>query len=80
MPSGEHRYRPSTGEELAKLAARRGQIYAAWPADERPRLSLAGAQDKCPILVRDGGYFLPQREAPSSHILKFELAAYPWLT
>jgi serine/threonine-protein kinase HipA len=28
------------------------------------------------VLVRDGRYFLPQGEAPSSHILKFELADY----
>jgi len=39
-------------------------------------LSLAGTQDKCPVLLRDDRYFLPQREAPSSHILKFELADY----
>ncbi|MCU7920205.1 MAG: type II toxin-antitoxin system HipA family toxin [Candidatus Thiodiazotropha sp. (ex Epidulcina cf. delphinae)] len=57
-------------------AARRGQIYGTWPTDERPRLSLAGAQDKCPVLVQNGDYFLPQQEAPSSHILKFELADY----
>ncbi|OFZ96260.1 MAG: hypothetical protein A2Z44_00185 [Betaproteobacteria bacterium RBG_19FT_COMBO_58_11] len=63
-------------KDLADLVARRGQIYAAWPTDERPRLSLAGAQDKCPVLVRDDHYFLPQLEAPSSHILKFELADY----
>jgi len=75
-PSGQRQYRPLTEKNLADLAARRGQIYAAWPADERPRLSLAGAQDKCPVLVRDDQYFLPQREAPSSHILKFELADY----
>lgn len=76
QPSGQQQYRPLTEKELADLAARRGQIYAAWPADERPRLSLAGAQDKCPLLVRDDQYFLPQGEAPSSHILKFELADY----
>ncbi len=76
LPSGERHYRPLSDEDLAKLVARRGQIYAAWPADERPRLSLAGAQDKCPVLLRDGRYLLPQREAPSSHILKFELADY----
>jgi len=75
-PSDQHHYRPLTDEELANLTARRGQIYAAWPADERPRLSLAGAQDKCPVLVRDNRYFLPQGEAPSSHILKFELTDY----
>jgi serine/threonine-protein kinase HipA len=75
-PSDEDHYRRLTDKELATLAARRGQIYAAWLADERPRLSLAGAQDKCPIMVRNDTYFLPQGEAPSSHILKFELADY----
>lgn len=76
QPSGQRQYRPLTDKDLADLAARRGQIYANFPADERPRLSLAGAQDKCPVLVRDDQYFLPQGEAPSSHILKFELADY----
>lgn len=75
-PSGELGYRPIPEAELAELAARRGQFYGIWPADERPRLSLAGAQDKCPVLVRDGGYFLPRQEAPSSHILKFEVPDY----
>jgi serine/threonine-protein kinase HipA len=63
-------------EALARLAARCGRIYTAGPEDERPRLSLAGAQNKCPVLVRDRRYWLPQGEAPSSHILKFELADY----
>lgn len=76
LPSGERRYHPISDEDLANLVARRGQIYAAWPADERPRLSLAGAQDKCPVLRRDNRFFLPQRESPSSHILKFELTDY----
>lgn len=76
QPSGQQQYRPLTEKDLADLAARRGQIYAVWSADERPRLSLAGAQNKCPGLVRDDQYFLPQGEAPSSHILKFELADY----
>lgn len=75
-PSGQRQYRALTEKDLADLAARRGPIYAAWPADERPRLSLAGAQDKCPVLVRDDRYFLPLCSAPSSHILKFELADY----
>lgn len=76
QPSGERHYRALTDESLAKLAARRGQVYTAWPDDEHPRLSLAGAQDKCPVLFQNESFFLPQREAPSSHILKFELADY----
>jgi len=75
-PSDDQSYRPLSGKELAQLIARRGQIYATWPKDKRPRLSLAGAQDKCPVLIRDGRYFLPEGEAPSSHILKFELTDY----
>ena len=55
--------------------ARRGQVYT-WTTNERPRLSLAGAQDKCPLLVRDSTYWLPRKESPSSHILKFELSDY----
>lgn len=74
-PSSPYDYHPITDQELANLVARRGQMYS-WPTKERPRLSLAGAQDKCPILVRDGHYFLPRQESPSSHILKFELADY----
>lgn len=75
-PSAAQSYHPLPGKELAQLIARRGQIYAAWPKAKRPRLSLAGAQDKCPMLIRDGHYFLPEGEAPSSHILKFELTDY----
>ncbi len=75
-PSRQQQYRALTEQELAKLVARRGRIGAAWFTEERPRLSLAGAQDKCPVLMRDDQVLLPQREAPSSHILKFELADY----
>lgn len=74
-PSAESHYHTITNEELTNLVARRGQLYT-WSEKERPRLSLAGAQDKCPILLRDGNYLLPQQESPSSHILKFELADY----
>ena len=75
-PSPERHYRPLSDEDLAQLATRRGRIYSAGPSNEPPRLSLAGAQNKCPVLLRDGRYLLPQGEAPSSHILKFELADY----
>jgi len=45
------------------------------------RLSLAGAQDKLPVLAEEGGgrlrVALPPRGAPSSHILKPEIANIP---
>ena len=75
QPAEEYSYRPINTTELTNLVKRRGQVYT-WSGEKRPRLSLAGTQDKCPILVRDTAYLLPEREAPSSHILKFELADY----
>ena len=37
---------------------------------------MAGAQDKCPVLLENDIYWLPRKEAPSNHILKFELSDY----
>lgn len=69
------RYRALPEDELAELAARRGYVHAD-KSGARPRLSLAGAQHKCPVLVRGGAYFLPVNDAPSTHILKFEVADF----
>lgn len=69
-------YRSLSDEELALLVAQRGQFRFAAPESKRPRNSLAGAQDKCPVLVRDGRYFLPEGEAPTNHILKFDLPGF----
>ena len=74
-PSAEHSYRPINDEELADLVSQRGQPYS-WSAGKRPRFSLAGAQNKFPVLMRDGRHLLPQGESPSSHILKFEVAEH----
>jgi serine/threonine-protein kinase HipA len=76
VPSGERSYQPLSSDALSDLVKSRGVVYSAFPPGERPRLSLAGAQDKCPVLLREERFFLPQKEAPSSHILKFELTSY----
>ena len=74
-PLTQHSYRPINDEELTALVSQRGQPYS-WSGEKRPRFSLAGAQNKFAILVREGEYLLPQEESPSSHILKFEIAEY----
>ncbi|NEZ04277.1 type II toxin-antitoxin system HipA family toxin [Wenzhouxiangella sp. XN201] len=59
-----------------RILQQRGQGIAPRPTPNDPappRLSLAGAQSKCPVLIRDGEYFLPHGVTASSHILKFEL-------
>lgn len=74
-PQKDWRYEPLTEEKLKALIERRGQVYNFKQSDGAPiRLSLAGAQDKCPILVRDGEFYMPENEAPSSHILKFHVS------
>ncbi len=45
--------------------------------EEGIRLSLAGAQNKLPVLYREGRIALPLGGAPSSHILKPAMALYP---
>jgi len=75
VANGGNEYRPMLDDELADLAARRGDLHGD-ESRERPRLSLAGAQHKCPVLLRDGQYFLPVKDAPSTHILKFEVADF----
>ena len=76
IPSSERLYSLLPDEKLQNLVMRRGRSYVGISKDNLPRLSLAGAQDKCPILIRDDQYLLPLREAPSSHILKFEIPDY----
>ncbi|MEA1928859.1 MAG: type II toxin-antitoxin system HipA family toxin [Candidatus Auribacterota bacterium] len=43
------------------------------------RLSLAGAQDKLPVIVRNNGIYLPLGDTPSTHILKPEPDRFPGL-
>ena len=74
-PTGEARYAELSAPDLANLIRSRGRTPVA-RGEPHPRLSLAGAQDKCPILIRDDRFHLPLGEAPSSHILKFTIPDY----
>ncbi len=75
IPARQYGYQRITDEALVRLVKRRGVVRTS-AEDGYPRLSLAGAQDKCPVLVDKNIYYLPTKESPSSHILKFELPDY----
>ena len=75
QPALDYKYHKVSEKELINLVKRRGQV-TTWGTNDRPRLLLAGAQDKCPLLLRDASFWLPQKESPSSHILKFEVSEY----
>ena len=49
QPALDNKYRKVSEKELVNLVKRRGQV-TTWGTNDRPRLSLAGAQDKCPLL------------------------------
>lgn len=60
-------------EELAALLAElpgRPLLFGFDAEDQSLRLSLAGAQDKLPVLVAEGGIGITRGDPPSTHIVK----------
>lgn len=70
-PPCESRLRKLSDSELRDVIAQlhRRPLLAD---DKELRLSLAGAQDKLPIVIRDGQVALPLGNTPSTHIIKPE--------
>lgn len=76
-PRGAARALRPLDEPLLRRIHDEGVIPAA--LNEGLRLALAGAQDKLPVVVRDGELFLPEGRSASTHILKLPNRAYPGL-
>lgn len=64
-------FRPVSVEELAeRIEQRQNRSLAVW--DGKPRLSVAGVQEKLPILIMpDGAMGFGEGDLASTHILKF---------
>jgi len=78
-PAKEAGYKALSDHELRQLIEMRG-VVPVNGVGPRSRLSLAGAQAKCPVFINERGQIaLPQGAAPSSHILKFASNDYPGL-
>ncbi len=74
----ESGYQPLTDQELHERIS--GLPHHALTSGAPKRMSLAGAQHKMAVCVRDGQLFHPVGDAPSTHILKpdhRDTAAYP---
>jgi serine/threonine-protein kinase HipA len=66
----ETKFRPiGRAELIERIAQRRERPLINW--DGKPRLSLAGVQEKLPIVDRDGEFGLGEGKIASTHILKF---------
>lgn len=72
-PDLQHAYRKIEEAELVKLIETRG---ASITVENKPRLSLAGAQDKITVHVDNDLIYLPVQQTPSTHILKFEVSDF----
>jgi len=72
------RHRELTESELRKIIAELPNRPLMVGTDGL-RLSLAGAQDKLPVIVRNNGICLPLGDTPSTHILKPEPDRFPGL-
>ncbi|MBD3841762.1 MAG: HipA domain-containing protein [Campylobacterales bacterium] len=63
-------FREISKEELTqRIHERKSKNITIW--DNTPRLSVAGVQDKLPIVIVDGIFGIGQGEISSTHILKF---------
>ena len=62
-------YEEISAEEISRKISQKSRIPMI-VSDERIRLSLAGAENKIPVLYRDGKFWLPYGNAASSHIIK----------
>ena len=69
-PDLNQSYKKLDDEVLTKIIETRG---AALNLEDKPRLSLAGAQDKITVHVKDDEIYFPVNQTPSTHILKFEV-------
>ena len=75
QPSSVYKYHPLSEGEFKSLVLRQGQVYTP-SGESQLRLSMAGAQHKCPIFYEEGAFLLPEGEAPTSHLLKFEISNF----
>lgn len=70
QPDLKQSYKKLDNHELAKIIETRG---ASISYEDKPRLSLAGAQDKITVQFKEEQIYLPINQTPSTHILKFEV-------
>ena len=75
-PPGTGDYDPLGDKQLNEMlhSLEKRPLIAA--ANDELRLSLAGAQHKLPVLLKDRAFFLGRGNAPSSHILKPDIAGF----
>ena len=75
-PPGSGDYDPLPDKQLNEMLHSLEKRPLITADNDELRLSLAGAQQKLPVLLKDGAFFLGRGNAPSSHILKPNIAGF----
>jgi serine/threonine-protein kinase HipA len=69
-PEGSGKLEQITFEEIDKIFEKGQSLYVHSLTAHKGRFSIAGAQDKIPVIFRDGKLFIPTDSSPTTHILK----------
>lgn len=76
-PVGATVGKPVSDEEVAELIANLAAAPLGVGDDEDFRISIAGAQEKTALLLRDGQWFKPTGTTATTHILKPQIGQLP---
>lgn len=80
VPFVDAAYTALTNDGLISLIKELPQSPLCAGRSKSIRLSLAGAQNKTTLFIKDGIYYLPENGAPSSHILKVPITNIAGIT
>lgn len=69
-PEGTGKLEEITFEEIDKIFEKGQSLYVHSLTTHKGRFSIAGAQDKIPVIYRDGKLYIPTDSSPTTHILK----------
>ncbi|MEM7476188.1 MAG: type II toxin-antitoxin system HipA family toxin [Planctomycetota bacterium] len=72
-------YEAITTEQLQRWSRGVENVFAEVAGSPKVRLSLAGAQDKLPVLQEGEKFYLAKNASPSSHIMKFPSTTFKHL-
>lgn len=75
-PEIVNEYDPVTDDELIRMMDE-SSIKPILISKDELRLSLAGAQNKIPLSYKEGHFYMPKGNSPSTHILKPATSIYP---
>lgn len=68
--SGDGKIEKISFDEIDKVIKEGQSLYAHSLTTHKGKFSIAGAQDKIPVIFRDGKVYIPTDSTPTTHILK----------